>query len=51
MVAIPATESVSEEDGMVQVCATLSAMEMTERDFTITLATSNDTGKCCAHYS
>ncbi len=29
---------------MVQVCAMLSAMEDTERDFTITLATSDGTG-------
>jgi hypothetical protein len=36
--------SVSEEDGMVLVCATLSAVNDTERDFTITLTTDNDTG-------
>ena len=50
-VSIPATESVGEEDGMVEVCATLSAMEKTERDFTITLATSNDSGKCHVPFS
>ena len=43
-VSIPDTESVGEEDGMVQVCATLSAVEDTERTFTITLATSDGTG-------
>ena len=36
--------SVGEGDGIVQVCATLSAVEATERDFTITLATSDGTG-------
>ena len=44
-VSIPAVVSVGEEDGMVQVCATLSAVEDTERDFTITLATSDGTGE------
>ena len=44
-VSIPAVVSVGEEDGMVQVCATMSAVEDTERDFTITLATSDGTGE------
>ena len=43
-VAVPAMVSVGEGDGMVQVCATLSAVEDTERDFTITLTTSDGTG-------
>ena len=43
-VSVPATISSDEGDGMVQVCATLSAMEDTQRDFTITLGTSDDTG-------
>ena len=49
-VSIPPMVSVGEEDGMVQVCATLSAVEDTERDLTITLATSNGTGKHVIHY-
>ena len=44
MVSIPDVVSVGEEDGMVQVCATLSAVNDTERNFAITLATSDDTG-------
>ena len=43
-VSVPAMVSVGEGDGMVQVCATLSTVEDTERDFTITLATSDGTG-------
>ena len=45
-VSIPAVVSVGEEDRMVQVCATLSALNDTERDFTISLATTggDDTG-------
>ena len=50
-VSFPATESVGEEDGMVQVCATLSAVVKTEREFTITLATSNDSGKVPCAFS
>jgi hypothetical protein len=37
--------SISEDNGTVQVCATLSSIEPTERDFNITLATSDGTGK------
>jgi hypothetical protein len=36
--------SVNEEDEMVQVCSSLSAVNDTERDFTITLATGDGTG-------
>ena len=43
--SIPSMVSVGEEDGMVQVCATLSAVEDTERDFAITLATNDGTGE------
>ncbi len=43
-VSLPAIMSVGEGDGMVQVCATLSAVEDTERDVAITLATSDNTG-------
>jgi hypothetical protein len=43
-VSIPAMMSVGEGDGMVQVCATLSAVDDTERNVTITLATGEDTG-------
>ncbi len=43
-VSIPAMLGVGEGDGMVQVCAALSAAVATERSFTITLATSDDTG-------
>ena len=42
--------SVGEEDGMVQVCATLSALEDIERDLAILLATNNGTGKHVSHY-
>ncbi len=44
-VFVPSMLIVNEEDGMVQVCATLSAVQITERNFTITLATSNGTGR------
>ncbi len=44
-VSVPAMLSVGEGDVMVQVCATLSAAEDTERHFTITLTTSDNTGK------
>jgi hypothetical protein len=43
-VSVPTTMSVNEEDGMVQVCASLSAVNDTERNFTITLATGDGTG-------
>ncbi len=42
--------SVSEGDGIVLVCATLFAVEFTERDFTITLTTRDDTGIIKAGY-
>ncbi len=43
-VSVPAMLSVNEGDGMVQVCATLSAAEDTERNFTVTLTTSDGIG-------
>ena len=52
-VSVPAMVSVGEGDGMVQVCATLSAVEETERDFNVTLSTSNvdGTGEECDNTS
>ncbi len=44
IVSVPSMLIVGEGDEMVQVCATLSSMEATERNFTITLATSDGTG-------
>jgi len=38
--------SVNEEDGIVQVCATLSTMEYIEENVTIKLVTDNKTGIC-----
>ncbi len=43
-VSVPAMLTVGEGDGMVQVCATLSAIEDTERNFTLTLSTNDGTG-------
>jgi tellurite resistance protein len=44
-VSLDGDMSVSEDAATVQVCATLSAIEPTERDFNITVATSDGTGK------
>ena len=45
-VSLPAFVSVVEEDElMVSVCATLSAMEDTQRNITVTFLTSDSTGK------
>ena len=41
---VPAMVSVDEGDGMVQVCAELSAVEATQREFSVTLATSDGSG-------
>ena len=41
---VPAVVSVDEGDGMVQVCAELNAMEATQREFSVTLVTSDDSG-------
>ena len=43
-VSVPAELSVTEDEGTVKVCATLSLN--TEVDITVTLATSNGTGMC-----
>ena len=43
-VSVPAMLRIDEGDGQVEVCATLSAAEDTERAFNITLLTSDDTG-------
>ena len=43
-VMVPAMVSVDEGDGMVQVCAELNAMEATQREFSVTLTTSDDSG-------
>ncbi len=44
-VSLPTTLSVTEGDGMVEVCVSLSgATENTQRDFTVTLTTSDDSG-------
>jgi hypothetical protein len=43
-VSVPAMMSVGEGDGMVEVCVILSAINGTERNVTITLATGEDTG-------
>lgn len=45
-VSVPSKLNVSEGDGSVQICVTLVALESTERDFSITVATSDDTGTC-----
>ena len=46
-VSLPATISVGEDEGIVEICATMSAMEDTQRNLTIILATENDTGMNC----
>ena len=43
-VSIPPMLNVSEEDEIVQVCATLTAIQKIERDIIITFATSNGEG-------
>ena len=43
-VSVPDELSVAEDEGTVQVCATLSLS--TEVDITVTLATSDGTGMC-----
>ena len=43
-VSLPVMVSVNEEKEDVQVCATLSAMAITQRDFTIQLFTIDGTG-------
>ena len=43
-ISVPTMMSAGEEDGIVEVCATLSATEITERNFTVVLFTSDGTG-------
>ena len=43
-VMVPAMVSVDEGGGMVQVCVELNAMEATQREFSVTLTTSDDSG-------
>ncbi len=49
IVSAPSMLSFNEGDGMVQVCAALSALEAIERNFTTTVTTSDGTGN--AHKS
>ena len=49
-VSLPNAINIGEGEGMVVVCATLSATEDTERSFTITLATEDDTGDLLSMY-
>ena len=43
-VFIPDTLSVNEDGGALQVCTTLSAIETTEKDLNVSLATTTGTG-------
>ena len=45
-VSVPDVLSVAEDEGTVQVCATLITPFVTEFDITVTLATSDGTGMC-----
>ena len=47
IVSRPDMIDVTEEDSVVQVCATLLALESTERDIVVRLETMDDTGYCC----
>ena len=44
-VSIPISMEIGEGDGLVQVCATLSAIEATERNLSVRLMTINGTGR------
>ena len=48
--SLPATLSVAEGDGVVTVCVTLEsgAIELTQREFTVTLMTMGGSGKLCS---
>ena len=48
-VSLPAMMVFGEEDGIVQVCATLSAVGSTERDVITTLETNEGTGRELAY--
>ena len=43
-VSLPTMVSVSEDDEAVSVCASLTAVENTQRDFTVTVTTSDGSG-------
>ena len=43
-VTVPAMVRVYEDNSIVQVCAELNPMEATQREFSVTLATSDDSG-------
>ena len=45
MMSIPATASVSEGDGAVEICAMLAAVNTTERNVMATLTTDTGTGR------
>ena len=45
-VSVPDVLSVTEDEGTVQVCATLNTLFIAEFDITVTLATSDGTGMC-----
>ena len=49
--SVPVMTYVDEGDGLVQICATLSAIESIERNFTVALATTSGTGKYRTHIS
>ena len=48
-VSIPVMVRINEEGGSAQVCAVLSALEATERNFTVALVTSDNTGNAYLH--
>ena len=48
-VSIPASMRVSEGEGMVQVCATLSAIESIQTNFLVSLSSTDNTGTDCRY--
>ena len=48
-VSLPAMIDIDEGDGSIEVCATLYSTGSTEKDFIITLSTSDGTGKTTTH--
>ena len=45
-VSVPDVLSVAEDDGTMQLCATLITLFVAEFDITVTIATSDGTGMC-----
>ena len=43
-VSLPSSLGIGEEDGMLQLCATISAIGITERDFDVILSANDNTG-------